>query len=326
MVKAAIRATGSYVPDTIVTNDELAKTIDTWDQWIVSHTGIRRRHIAGATEATSDLAVNASVAALAKAGMDAADIDLVLVATATPDYNSFPSTACLVQERIGASKAAAMDIVAACTGFIYAVETASTFVRSQSAKTVLVIGSETFSRIVDWSDRNTCVLFGDGAGAVIMSAVEDDRGVLRSFLRSEGSGAEHLWVPAGGSRRPFQFGKTPTHEACVQMNGRQVYTFAIRVIGETIEALLGSEFSLHDISYVVPHQANQRIIEAAAKRLSVPEEKFYTNIAEYANTSAASVPIALDEMAERGLLKRGDLIVTVGFGGGLTYGGNLIRW
>lgn len=325
-MKAAIRATGSYVPKTIVTNDELAKTIDTSDHWIVSHTGIRRRHIARDTEATSDLAVSASEKALAKAGITAAEIDLILVATATPDYNSFPSTACLVQERIGASRAAAMDIVAACTGFIYAVETASAFVRAQSAANVLVIGSETFSRIVDWGDRNTCVLFGDGAGAVVMSGVDEDRGVLRSFLRSEGSGAEHLWVPAGGSRQPFQLGETPKRDVCVQMNGRQVYTFAIRVIGETIEALLGTEFSLHDIAYIVPHQANQRIIEAAAKRLSLPEEKFYTNIAEYANTSAASVPIALDEMAERRLLKRGDLIITVGFGGGLTYGGNLIRW
>ena len=325
-MKAAIRGAGSYVPHKIVTNDELAKAIDTSDDWIVSHTGIRHRHIAEDHEATSDLAVNASKRALEIAGVGAGELDLILVATSTPDYNGFPSTACLVQDRLGARSSAAMDLAAACTGFIYAVETASAFIQSRSAKNVLVVGSETLSRVIDWNDRNTCVLFGDGAGAVVMSATDEERGVLRSYLRSEGSGAEYLWIPSGGSRTPTHSGSFQKRDVSIQMNGRQVYNFAIRVIAETIENLLGSSFTLADVAYIVPHQANQRIIEAAAKRFGLPEEKFYTNIAEYANTSAASIPIALDEMNSRGLLQRGDLIVTLGFGGGLTYGGNLIRW
>jgi 3-oxoacyl-[acyl-carrier-protein] synthase III len=325
-VKAAIRSVGSYVPQNVMTNDDLAKTIDTSDEWIVSHTGIRRRHLAAPDEATSDLACFAAERALRKADLPASKIDLILVATSTPDFNGFPSTACLVQHRLGAHRAAAMDLTAACTGFVYALETASAFVRAGSAHNVLVIGSEAFSRIVDWSDRNTCVLFGDGAGAVVVTEHDGERGIVRSFLRSEGGGAEYLWVPAGGSRTPYVPGTTARSDLCVQMNGRQIYNFAIRAIGETVDALLGDSLTLDDIAYIIPHQANERIIEAAAKRLSLPIEKFFTNIAEYANTSAASIPLALDDMEERHLLSLGDLIITIGFGGGLTYGGNLIRW
>lgn len=325
-MNAVIRSVGSYVPRKIVTNDDLAETIDTSDAWIYSHTGIRRRRIASREEATSDLAYQAARTAIERAEVEADEIDLLLLATASPDHNGFPSTACIVQERLGLSRAGAMDVVAACTGFIYAVETASNFIRAGAAKKVLVVGSETISRIVDWKDRNTCVLFGDGAGAVLLSAERGERGVIRSILRSEGSGAEHLWIPAGGSRLPFEPGKTAHKDVCVQMNGRQVYNFALRVIGDTIRNLLGDELEIDDIAYIVPHQANMRIIEAAAKRMGVSMDKFYMNIADYANTSGASIPIALDEMATRGLLKPGDLVVTVGFGGGLTYGGNLIRW
>lgn len=325
-MNAVIRGLGSYVPPRVVTNDDLAKTIDTSDEWIFSHTGIKRRHIAAAEEATSDLAYEAAGRALEKAQTAPEEVDLIIVATATPDYNGFPSTACLVQERLGALRAGAMDLTAACTGFIYALETASSFIRSGAARTVLVIGSETFSKIIDWSDRNTCVLFGDGAGAAVLRAEEGERGVMRSLLRSEGSGAQYLWVPAGGSRRPIDPGQTAARDVCVQMNGRQVYNFAVRAIGETVGALLGDGISLGDIAYIVPHQANVRIIEAAARRMGAPIEKFYMNIAEYANTSAASVPIALEEMAARGRLRPNDLVITIGFGGGLTYGGNLIRW
>ncbi len=325
-MKAVIRSVGSYVPQKIVTNDDLAKTIDTSDEWIYSHTGIKRRRIASDDEATSDLATLAAQKALERAEVDAEEVDLLLVATATPDHNGFPSTACIVQERIGASRAGAMDVAAACTGFIYAVETASNFIRAGAAEKVLVVGSETISRVIDWKDRNTCVLFGDGAGAVLLSGENDGRGVIRSTLRSEGSGSEHLWIPAGGSRKPFEAGRTSRQEVCVQMNGRQVYNFALRVIGDTVRNLLGEDLGLDDVAYIVPHQANVRIIEGAARRMGVSMEKFYMNITDYANTSAASIPIALDEMVERKLLNTGDLIVTVGFGGGLTYGGNLIRW
>lgn len=325
-MKAVVRSVGSYLPHEVVTNDDLAKRIDTSDEWIFSHTGIKRRRIASEQEACSDLAFEAARLALERAGIPASEIDLIIVATATPDYNGFPSTACIVQERLGASRAGAMDMAAACTGFIYAVETASNFIRSGAAQNVLVIGSETLSRVLDWKDRNTCVLFGDGAGAVLLSAEEGDSGVIRSLLRSDGSGAEHLLIPAGGSRAPFRVGASGQQNACIQMNGRQVYNFAVRVIGETIKTLLGDEIGLADIAYIVPHQANVRIMNAAAKRLGIPNEKFYMNIEEYANTSAASIPIALDEMVSRERLKRGDLIITVGFGGGLTYGGNLIRW
>jgi 3-oxoacyl-[acyl-carrier-protein] synthase-3 len=325
-VKAVIRSVGSYLPERIVTNDDLAKTIDTSDEWIFSHTGIKRRRIAADSEATSDLAYEAAKSALERAALPASEIDLVIVATATPDYNGFPSTACIVQERLGASRAGAMDVVAACTGFIYGIETASNYIRAGAARNVLVIGSETLSRVIDWTDRNTCVLFGDGAGAALLSAEEGDRGVQRSLLRSDGSGAEHLWIPGGGSRTPIRDNRDPAQEANIRMNGRQVYNFAVRVIGETIDSLLGEEIDLSEIAYIVPHQANVRIMSAAAKRLDIPAEKFYMNIEEYANTSAASIPIALDEMVNRGHLKAGDLIITVGFGGGLTYGGNLIRW
>ncbi|HUX19883.1 MAG TPA: beta-ketoacyl-ACP synthase III [Spirochaetia bacterium] len=322
-MKAVIRSVGSYLPERVVTNDDLARTIDTSDEWIFSHTGIKRRRIAADSEATSDLAYEAAKSALERAAIPASEIDLIIVATATPDYNGFPSTACIVQERLGASGAGAMDMAAACTGFIYGIETASNYIRAGAARNILVIGSETLSRVIDWNDRNTCVLFGDGAGAVLLSAEEGDRGVRRSLLRSDGSGAEHLWIPGGGSRAPIRDASDP---ATIRMNGRQVYNFAVRVIGETIDFLLGEEIDLAEIAYIVPHQANVRIMSAAAKRLEIPVEKFYMNIQEYANTSAASIPIALDEMATGGHLKAGDLIVTVGFGGGLTYGGNLIRW
>ncbi len=325
-VNAAVRSVGSYLPKKRLSNDDLSRTIDTSDEWIYSHTGIRARRIAADEEATSDLAVAAARQALDAGDFPAESLDLILVATATPDYNGFPSTASIVQERLHAANAAAMDLSAACTGFVYAVETASNFIRSGAARHVLVIGSEILSRVVDWRDRNTCVLFGDGAGAMLLSSEEGKRGVIRSFLRSEGKGAQYLCIPEGGSRSPFRAGATRREDLCLQMNGRKVYTFAVSAIGDTVETLLGSDVTLADLAYIVPHQANVRIIEAAAERFSIDISRFYVDIEEFANTSAASIPIAFAEMDRKGLLKKGDLILTVGFGAGLTYGGNLIRW
>ncbi|MCX7786790.1 MAG: ketoacyl-ACP synthase III [Spirochaetes bacterium] len=327
---AVIKGIGSYVPSKRVSNDDLAKLVDTSDEWIYSHTGIKNRHIAAENEATSDLAVQAAQRALEKAGCPASMVDLILVATATPDYLGFPSTACIVQDRIGAENAGAMDIVAACTGFIYGIETARVFIETGTYKHVLVIGAETLSKITDWKDRNTCVLFGDGAGAALLTACEEvspKRGVLTSYLASYGKDAEVLLRPVGGTRVPFVPGTTPPEDMFLRMNGRKVYTFAVSVLGKTIETLLKKTgLSLQDIRYIVPHQANVRIIEACAKRLDIPLEKFFLNIEEFANTSAASIPIALTDMERQGLLHPGDLILTVGFGGGLTYGGNILYW
>jgi 3-oxoacyl-[acyl-carrier-protein] synthase III len=329
-MKAQIASVGTYVPQRRMPNSELAEMVDTSDEWIHSHTGIRNRHIAADSEATSDLAYNASVQALERASMDPSDIDLVLLATSTPDYPGLPSTASIVQDRIGAHKAGAMDIVAACTGFVYALETARAYVTSGAARNVLVIGSEVYSRILNWKDRNTCVLFGDGAGAVVVRRADEEAGasgMLDSVLRSRGSGAGTLLRPSGGSRSPVVPGETEIESTKLRMDGRRVYMFAVGAITEVVNDLLErNDLTMDQIDHVVPHQANMRIIEAACKRGGFPAEKFFTNLEEYANTSAASIPIALNEMVETGKLNRGDMVITVGFGGGLTYGGNLIRW
>ena len=328
-MQAIIKAVDFAVPGRRMSNDEFSTFLETSDEWIRSHTGIGNRHIAEPSVATSDLAVEACVKVLAKAGVPAEDIDLVLVATATGDFLGFPSVSCIVQDRIGATKAAAMDLVAGCTGFIYALETARNFIRGGGARNVLVAGAEILSRIVDWKDRNTCVLFGDGAGAVVVSAdpSEGNRGILQSILRSDGSGARLLERTEGGTRFPFTDGVADPLRAVLKMDGRQVYNFAVKVVSEGIVELMErNHLSADDIAWIVPHQANVRIIEAASKRSKIPMSKFFMNIEEYANTSAASIPIALSEMCSRGLLKTGDLIMTYGFGSGLTYGGNLIRW
>jgi len=327
-MQAVIRAVDSAVPERRMANEEFTATIDTSDEWIRSHTGIGFRHIAEPSVATSDLAIEAGRKALKKAGVPAKDVDLVIVATITGDYIGFPSVACIVQDRLGASSAAAMDLGAGCTGFIYALETARSFVVAGSAKNVLVVGAEVLSRIVDWKDRNTCVLFGDGAGAALVSAESGDgsRGIISSSLGADGSGAELLARPLGGIRTPLT-AESITAGAYLHMDGRQVYNFAVKVVSEGIVSMLEkNKICLEDVAWIVPHQANVRIIEAAAKRSKIPLAKFFTNIEEYANTSAASIPIALSEMCSKGLLKKGDLLVTFGFGAGLTYGGNLIRW
>lgn len=326
-MKAFIRSVGAYVPPRKVSNDELAKIVDTSDEWIHSHTGIHNRHIAADDMAASDLATKAAEKALEISGLDQSEIDLIIVATSTPDYLGFPATACIVQNSIGAQNAAAMDVMAACTGFIYGLETAKNFIEAGSARNAIVVGSEVLSRILDWKDRDTCVLFGDGAGAVVLSenSEQPKSNIRHSILRSEGSGADYLFVAGGGSKSPENPDKVT--RPFIQMNGRKVYNFAVKALCDTIRRLLDDNSeNIEDIAYIVPHQANVRIIEAAAKRMSIPMEKFYTNIQEYANTSAASIPLALCEMDQKNLLRRGDMILIIGFGGGLTYGGNLIHW
>ena len=328
-MNALIRSTGTYVPVRRMSNDELPKHLDTSDEWIVSHTGIRNRHLAADDQVTSDLAAEAARKALHRAQMQPEEIDMIVVATATPDFVGFPSTACLVQDKLGACNAAAMDLTAGCTGFIYGLETARGFIASGFARHVLLIGAEILTRHIDWQDRNTCVLFGDGAGAVVVSAQEgpEPTGVLATHVRSDGSGARLLERTAGGSRFPFQSGVTPQADTYLKMEGQKVYNFAVKVIVETIQVLLDKAgLRMEQLKYIVPHQANVRIIEAAAKRSRIPLEKFYINIQEFANTSAATIPIALAEMQGKHLLAPGDLVLTVGFGAGLTYGGNLLRW
>jgi 3-oxoacyl-[acyl-carrier-protein] synthase-3 len=333
-MQAVIRSIDSAVPSRRMSNVEFTAFLDTTDEWIFSHTGIRNRHIADPDQAPSDLAFEACQKVLSKAAVPPGEVDLVIVATATGDYLGFPSVACIVQDRLGAKRAGAMDLAAGCTGFIYGLETARNFVLGGGARNVLVVGAEVLSRIVDWQDRNTCVLFGDGAGAALVSASEDarddsgrPRGLIASVLRADGSGAHLLKRPRGGTRAPFDPETFDRTAACLAMDGRQVYNFAVKAIAEGIpEMLAANGFGIDDVAWIVPHQANVRIIEAAAKRAKIPLEKCYLNIEEYANTSAASIPIALTEMDAKGLLRKGDLIATFGFGAGLTWGGNLLRW
>jgi len=327
-MEARIQALAAHAPQKTLSNEELTKIVDTTDEWIYSHTGIRSRHIAAADESASDIALPACRQVLQVTGISAEEIDLILVATSTPDYISMPSTACVIQNQLGAHAAAAMDITAACSGFVYALEVARSFVIAGSARNVLVVATEVYSKIVNWKDRNTCVLFGDGAGAALVSSADDSRrGLLhKAFLRSDGSGAESLVRLHGGTRRPASADSTEA-DLMLSMDGRKVYNFAVRVVNETILAVLDREkLTLDDIDYFIPHQANVRIIENAAKRLGVPVERFYMNMERYANTSAASIPLALGEMQDRGLLKPGMKLITIGFGAGLTYGGSLIEW
>lgn len=326
-MKAFIQSTGFYVPEKIMTNDEWSQWVDTSDEWIYSHTGIRNRRVAAPDQSTSDLAVLAARDCLSNAGLPASELDMILVATTTPDYLSFPSTASLVQDKLGAGKAGAMDLSAACTGFVYALETARAMVEAGTGRHILVIGAEVFTRILNWKDRNTCILFGDGAGAVLVSPTDSDKSLLvNAVLRSDGSGGPALERHAGGTRYPVT-AETSYEDTCVYMDGRRVYNFAVSVVKQTILDILEKNGkTLEDVAWIVPHQANVRIIDATAKRLGIGLEKFYLNMENYANTSGATIPLALGEMDAKGLLTRGDLILTVGFGAGLTYGANLLYW
>lgn len=317
---------GSYVPEKIVTNKDLEKMVETSDEWIVSRTGIKQRHVVEAGIATSDLAAHAAQKALLDAGITADEIDLIIVATATPDM-LFPSTACLVQDKIKASKAAAFDLSAGCSGFAYGLVTGSQFIKTGLYKKVLLIGAETLSTILDWNDRNTCILFGDGAGAVILGEVPAGFGILGVDLGADGSGGELLKLPAGGSRIPTTNESINQGLHYLQMSGNDVFKFAVKVMGESaVKSLDNSGLSHTDVDCLIPHQANIRIIQSAAKRLKLPMEKVIVNVDKYGNTSAASIPIAMDEAIKDNKLKNGDVVVLVGFGAGLTWASCVIKW
>jgi len=321
-----MQSVGVDIPERRISNDELATIVDTTDEWIRSHTGIGSRHIAADGSLTSDMSVAAARKAMAKAGIAAEDLDLIVVATATPDYFGFPSTACIVQEKLGAKNCAAFDLTAGCSGFVYALNVASGYLETNRARHALVLGAETLSRITNWEDRGTCVLLGDGAGAAVLSRRDEgENAVLANVLGADGSGAKDLYMIQ--AERSKTFSPAPPVVPLLYMNGRNVYNFAVKIIPQMVQRLLENcGRKLDDIAWIVPHQANARIIQAAAKRLGLPEERFYMNIEEYANTSSASIPIALNEMDEKGLLKRGDLIMLLAFGAGLTYGGTILRW
>ncbi|SEP98723.1 3-oxoacyl-[acyl-carrier-protein] synthase III [Faunimonas pinastri] len=323
MIRSVVRGTGSYLPEKLLTNSELATMVETSDEWIVQRTGISERHIAAEGQFTSDLAVEAATRALADAGFGPDDIDLIIVATATPDY-TFPATAVIVQEKLGIHQGAAFDVQAVCTGFVYALSTADALLRAGNGKRALVIGAETFSRILDWNDRTTCVLFGDGAGAVVLEAQEqpggnDDRGVLTSHLRSDGRHKNKLFVDGGVSST-----RTAGH---LRMEGREVFKYAVGMITDVIMAAFAATGTgPDDIDWFVPHQANQRIIDASARKLEIAESKVVSTVKYHGNTSAASIPLALDVARKDGRIQEGDLVLLEAMGGGFTWGSALVRW
>jgi len=322
-----------YVPERVVTNDELSTWVDTNDEWIVQRTGIRERRVCAAEEATSDLAVQAATEALAVAGLTAGQLDMILVATCTPDFNNFPATAMLVQERLGALQAGAFDISVACAGFTYALDLGAQFIETGRAQHVLVIGAEKMTSVVNWEDRTTCILFGDGAGAVVLSPCGDNEGLLASNLGANGEGACLLQLPAGGSRTPMTHELLDAKQNTVLMRGKEVFKFGVTVMGDTaLKALTRAELTPADIDVLIPHQANIRIIQSAAERMKLvnPDgslsDKVIVNIDRYGNTSAASVPIAMYEAWKSGKIQPGSLVVTIGFGAGLSWGANVLRW
>ncbi len=324
MRRAIIAGTGSYVPENKLTNDDMAKLVETSDDWIASRTGIRERRISTG-ENTSDLAYEAGRRALERAGKEATAIDLIICATITPD-SFMPSVACIVQERLGAFKAAAFDVTAACSGLVYGMACAASFIETGMYQNILVIGAETLSKTLDWTDRSTCVLFGDGAGAVLLSASDTSSGISSIHLLSDGSKQDYLCLPALPLRNPM-IQETGSLPQAITMKGQEVFKFAVRSITEHIRTVLkNSSVTEEEIKYIVTHQANCRIIEQAAKSAKIPLERFYMNLDLYGNTSAASIGIALDEMVQKDLLQSGDKIILVGFGGGMTSGAILVEW
>ena len=326
MTFAHITGWGMSVPESILTNDDLSKMVDTNDKWIRERTGIRERHIASDSDSTASLAVEAALKALQVANLHPADIDLIICSTSSPEH-IFPATACLVQDRIGAYKAGAFDLSAACSGFIYAVNMAAQSIRSRAIQNALVIGSETLSRFVNWKDRNTCILFGNGAGAFVLQASEMPGGVLSAVMHSDGSGGDSLIVQGGGSKHPASEATVREGKHYIEMDGNEVFRFATRVMAQsTKDALEIAEIDLDDVTWIIPHQANIRIIAAAARGLKMPLDRFVVNLDRYGNTSTASIPIATVEAAEDGRLQPGDKIVLVGFGAGLTWGALAAEW
>jgi 3-oxoacyl-[acyl-carrier-protein] synthase-3 len=322
----SIIGTGSYVPERVLTNAELEKLVETSDEWITSRTGIKERRIAAEGENTSDLASKAALAAMENAGITAEEIDLILVATVTPDM-FFPSTACFVQTKIGAKNAACFDVSAACSGFLYALEIAQQFITSHTYDTILVIGAEKLSSIVDWTDRNTCVLFGDGAGAAVLQHRSGGHGVISTFMGSDGRLSEILQIPGGGSRFPISKENADQRLNCIKMNGKETYKHAVNsMLDAATRALADANIKASDLACIIPHQANLRIIEAIATRMDVPMERFVINLDRYGNTSAAAVAIALDEANRTGRMQVGDYVLLVVFGGGLTWASSVIQW
>jgi 3-oxoacyl-[acyl-carrier-protein] synthase III len=323
--RIGILGVGSYVPDRVLTNDDLSELVDTSDEWITERTGIKERRIADPSQAASDLALPAGREALARAGVEPADVDLLVVATATPDM-FFPSTGSLVADALGAHDAAAYDLSAGCTGFMYAIAQAYGTLAGGLAETALVIGSETLSKIVNWHDRSTCVLFGDGAGAVVLGPV-DEGGFVGFELGSDGSKGLELSVPAGGSRSPATDQTIEQEQHFLQMNGREVYKFATRVLVSSAQALLDElGVAVDDVDLYIPHQANKRIIDHAARNLGIPEEKIFVNLQRYGNTSSASIPLALAEAITAGRVERGTRVLMTGMGAGLTWGSAYVVW
>jgi 3-oxoacyl-[acyl-carrier-protein] synthase III len=318
---------GKYLPARIMPNAELAEMVDTSDEWIRARTGIGERRIAAPEETTCSLAVNAARAALERAQVAADDLELIIVATCTPDYSNMPATASLVQHALGASHAGAFDLNAVCSGFLYGLATGSQFILTGVHRSVLVIGAEVFTRILDWQDRSTCVLFGDGAGAVVLRPTAEPGGLLSFVLGSDGSGACSLYVPAGGSRRPASAETVAERAHYVKMQGRDVFRFATRIVPESVvQALDVAGLTTDDIDLLIPHQANSRIIDSAARRLKLPNSAVFANVEHYGNTSAASIPVALCEAIDEGQVKAGATVVMSGFGAGLSWGTAIWKW
>ncbi|MGH2349407.1 MAG: beta-ketoacyl-ACP synthase III [bacterium] len=324
--RATITGLGVYVPPAVLTNDELARRLDTSDEWITTRTGIKRRHLAGPDQATSDLGIIAARAALDEAGVDAEDLDLIVVGTATPDA-LFPATACLLQNRLGASRAGAFDLLAACSSFVYGLNTAGQLIATGAIRTALVVGAETLSRLVDWNDRRTAVLIGDGAAAAVLQPSLGSAGFYSGVVGANGAAGEMIKLPAGGSRIPVTSEVIERNLHRAYMDGQAVFKLAVRTIPGVIRAAVErAGWTLDDIDLVVPHQANLRIIDAMAEQLNIPRDRFFVNIQEYGNTSAASVPLALYEARQSGRLSDGDRIVMAAFGGGFTYAACTMRW
>jgi 3-oxoacyl-[acyl-carrier-protein] synthase-3 len=322
-----IKAIASWVPEKRVSNEDLAKTVETSDEWIRSHTGIGFRHIIDDADAVSDMGLRAAIAALKKAGLEPSDLKLLIVATATPDYIGFPSTACVIQGKLGCDGIPAFDITTACSGFIYGLSIIDAMLPSLGGGHALLISTEALSRFTDWKDRNTCVLFGDGAGAAVISTEGGNgSGIRTTILKAYGKDADALYTEAGGSRKPAIPGEGVA-QPFIRMDGRRVYDFAVNENVELIQEIIAKAgTSIEDVDWIVPHQANARIIRAAAKRLDIPESKVFVDIEDYANTSSATIPIALSDMEAKGLLKKGQALILTGFGAGLTSGAALIRW
>jgi len=325
-LKAKITATARYLPDRTLSNFDLEKMVDTTDEWIRSRTGIEKRHLVSEGEATSDMGTHIVKQLLERSGKKASEIDLILVATSTPDY-PVVSTAALIQDKIKAENAWGFDIVAACTGFVYAMETGAKMIESGQYKNVVVIGADTMSSIIDYTDRNTCIIFGDGGGGVLLEPSEKDEGVIDSILHTDGSGSQYLTVPAGGSLHPASKDTLEKKMHYVYQDGKTVFKFAVKRMAEVSKTILDKNgLNGDDVSLFIPHQANKRIIDAAAKRCGLNEDQVFVNINRYGNTTAGTIPIAIDEAVELNRLAEGDLLLLAAFGGGFTWGSMLIRW